>query len=375
MFQSLTGWWQRTVNPWIDRIAPERELYGNNVERWLVAVGMLFGLWVLLRIVKAIIHKRAQAHAEQGQSAWAKAIADMAQATRLWFLFVLSLYLSSFVLVLPERTLAVLQSLAAIAVILQAAIWGNVLIEYAIQRYIVQNKVGDAAKLTTMSALAFLGKLLLWTVALLMTLQNLGVNVTALVAGLGVGGIAVALAAQNVLGDLFASLSIVMDKPFVLGDFISVGDFQGTVEHIGLKTTRLRSLSGEQLVFPNSDLLTSRIRNFKRMQERRAVFTIAVAYDTAIAQLREIPEVIKAAITSQQQTRFDRAHFQKLGDAALIFEAVYFVTVPDYAIYMNIQQEINLRLLEEFAARGIEFTHPSQLAFPPQIKLASPPKA
>jgi small-conductance mechanosensitive channel len=206
-------------------------------------------------------------------------------------------------------------------------------------------------------------------------LDNLGVDVTALIAGLGVGGIAVALAAQNILGDLFASLSIVMDKPFVLGDFITVGESQGTVENIGLKTTRLRSLSGEQLVFPNSDLLTSRIRNFKRMQERRVVFTVAVTYDTAFAQLKEIPELIKAAITSQEQTRFDRAHFQKLGDAALIFEAVYFVTIPDFVRYMDIQEQINLRLLEEFASRGIEFAHPTQLALLPQTQPPTSPKS
>ncbi len=273
---------------------------------------------------------------------------------------------------LPVRTLAALQSLTAILVILQAAIWGNVLIAYAIQRYAEVHRVSDAARVTTMSAMAFLGKLLLWTVALLLILDNLGVDVTTLIAGLGVGGIAVALAAQNILGDLFASLSIVMDKPFVLGDFIIVGDFQGTVENIGLKTTRLRSLSGEQLVFPNSDLLTSRIRNFKRMQERRVVFTIAVTYETALDQLREIPQLIKDAITSQEQTRFDRAHFQKFGDIGLIYEAVYFVVIPDYAVYMDIQQRINFRLLEEFAVRRIEFAHRTQTAYLQQTDLQPP---
>lgn len=363
MFQSIAGWWERSVDPWIDRIAPERTLYGNDVERWLIALGSLLLLWVVLRIIKSIVQGRAQSFADRGPSAWAKAVADMARATRLWFLFVLSLQLSSLLLVLPERTLSALHSLTAIGLILQAAIWGNVLIAYAIQRYVDQHKVSDAARVTTMSALAFLGKLVLWTVALLLILDNLGVDVTALIAGLGVGGIAVALAAQNILGDLFASLSIVMDKPFVLGDFITVGDFQGTVEHIGLKTTRLRSLSGEQLVFPNSDLLTSRIRNYKRMQERRVVFTIGVTYETGLPQLRDIPELIKQTIASQEQTRFDRAHFQKFGDSALIYEAVYFVTIPDFNRYMDIQQQINFRLLEEFASRGIDFAYPTQTVY------------
>jgi small-conductance mechanosensitive channel len=226
-----------------------------------------------------------------------------------------------------------------------------------------------------MSALAFLGKLALWTVAFLLILDNLGVDITTLIAGLGVGGIAVALAAQNVLGDLFASLSIVMDKPFVLGDFIVVGDFQGTVEHIGLKTTRLRSLSGELLVFPNSDLLTSRIRNFKHMQERRVVFAIGVTYETALSELQEIPQIIKEAITSQEQTRFDRAHLQRFGESALIYEAVYFVSVPDYALYMDIQQRVNFRLLEGFASRGIEFAYPTQTVHLPQPEPRRSPTA
>ena len=195
---------------------------------------------------------------------------------------------------------------------------------------------------------------------LLLILENVGVDVTALIAGLGVGGIAVALAAQNILGDLFSSMSIVLDKPFVLGDFIIVGDMMGTVEKIGLKTTRVRSLSGEQLIFSNSDLLGSRIRNFKRMQERRIVFSIGVAYDTPAEKLTAIPGMLRAAVEAQEPVRFDRAHFAKFGDSALIYEVVYFVLKPDYNLSMDIQQAINLRLFREFADRQIEFAFPTQ---------------
>ncbi|HEV7226556.1 MAG TPA: mechanosensitive ion channel family protein, partial [Pirellulales bacterium] len=186
---------------------------------------------------------------------------------------------------------------------------------------------------------------------------------SALVAGLGVGGIAIALAAQNVLGDLFASLSIVLDRPFILGDFIAVGDFSGAVEHIGLKTTRLRSLSGEQLVFSNADLLQSRIRNYKRMYERRIQFTFGVAYGTSRDQLTAIPGMIREAIAAHEKTRFDRAHFKSFGDSALIFEAVYYVLSPDYNLYMDIQQAINLTLLQGFAAAGIDFAFPTQTIY------------
>jgi len=191
----------------------------------------------------------------------------------------------------------------------------------------------------------------------------MGVDITALIAGLGIGGIAVALALQNVLGDLFASLSIVLDKPFVIGDFIIVDDLLGTVEHIGLKTTRVRSLFGEQLVFSNSDLLNSRIRNYKRMHERRIVFSLGVTYQTPYEKLAAIPDIIREIIELQEQVRFDRAHFKEYGDFALEFEIVYYMLVPDYNAYMDTQQAINLALYERFEKEGISFAYPTQTLY------------
>jgi small-conductance mechanosensitive channel len=205
--------------------------------------------------------------------------------------------------------------------------------------------------------------LVVWAAVLLVLLDNLGVNITTLIAGLGVGGIAVALAAQNVLGDLFSSLSIVLDKPFVVGDFIVVGDFLGSVEHVGLKTTRLRSLSGEQVVFSNTDLLNSRIRNYGRMFERRIVSSIGVTYQTPVAKLRRIPEIIREIVEEQDRVRFDRAHFQTFADSALTFEIVYYVLTPDYNYYMDVQQNINLALFERLAAEGVEFAYPTRTVF------------
>ncbi len=360
VLHTMNEWWMNTVDPWIDGVFPHREFWGNAVERWLIALGVLLGLWLLFRIIKSIVRSRAQHWADHRESDWAKSVADLAGATKLWFLFGLSFYLATMILQLPDRALIAIRSLTAIIVILQAATWGNVLIVFGLTEYAKDNRADDAASVTTMSALAFLGKLALWTLALLLILDNLGVDVTALIAGLGVGGIAVALAAQNVLGDLFASLSIVLDKPFVLGDFIIVGEYMGTVEHIGLKTTRIRSISGEQLIMPNSDLLTSRIRNFKRMQERRAVFSIGVTYETSVELLRQIPQIIKDAINSHEKTRFDRAHFKGFGDSALTYEVVYYLTEPDHALFMDTQQQINFQLLEEFSARDIEFAYPTQ---------------
>jgi small-conductance mechanosensitive channel len=198
---------------------------------------------------------------------------------------------------------------------------------------------------------------------LLLALDNLGVDVTALVAGLGIGGIAVALAVQNMLGDLFAALSITLDQPFVVGDFLILDDFLGTVEYIGIKSTRLRSLSGEQIIMPNSDLISSRVRNYGRMYERRVVFTVRVNYGTPYALVEEIPSIIRAAIERQPGTRFDRSHLASLGLHSLEYESVYYVLTGDYNKYMDTQQAINLEILREFARRGIEIALPTQKLF------------
>ena len=208
-----------------------------------------------------------------------------------------------------------------------------------------------------------MGRIILWSLVLLLVLDNLGINITALVAGLGVGGIAIALAVQTILGDLFASLSIVLDKPFVIGDFLIIDDYMGGVEYVGLKTTRLRSLSGEQLVLSNSDLLNSRIRNFGRMYERRVPFNLGVTYQTPREKLVKIPEIIREAVRKQDKTRFDRSHFKEYGDFALVFESVYYVLGPDYNEYMDIQQAINLHIHERFEQEGIEFAYPTQTVF------------
>jgi small-conductance mechanosensitive channel len=213
---------------------------------------------------------------------------------------------------------------------------------------------------TALGALGFVAKAVVWTVFVLLILQNVGVEITAILAGVSVGGIAVALAVQNVLGDLFGSLSIILDKPFVIGDFIVVGEYSGTVEHVGLKSTHIRSVSGEQLVFSNSDLLNSRIRNYKRMQERRAVFTLGVTYDTPAEKIEAIPTIVREAVERQEHTRFDRCHFKSFGDFSLDIETVFFMTIPDYLAFMNAQQAINLELYKRFAAEGIEFAFPTQ---------------
>jgi small-conductance mechanosensitive channel len=254
---------------------------------------------------------------------------------------------------------ALVHSVGFAAVAIQVGIWGHFLIYSALQQY-MGRKVADPSTSSGVTLMSLFGRIVLWSFVLLVILENLGVNVTTLVASLGVGGIAIGLATQNILSDLFASLSILLDKPFEVGHFIIVGEHLGTVERIGLKTTRLRSLSGELLVFGNNDLLSSRIRNYTHFWERRVVFSFGVLYATPSEKLRRIPAMVREVIENVDQTRFDRAHFKEFGNFSLNFEVVYYVLSPDYVIYMDIQEKINLGIFEAFEKEGIGFAFPTQ---------------
>jgi len=205
--------------------------------------------------------------------------------------------------------------------------------------------------------------ILIWALALIFLLDNLGIKISAAMAGLGIGGIAVALAAQTVLGDLFSYFVIFFDKPFEVGDFIVVGDKMGVVEYVGIKTTRIQALSGEQIVFSNTDLTNSRVHNFKKMEKRRVVFKLGVIYQTPAEKLINIPRIVKDIIAEQENATFDRGHFQSFGDFSLNFEFVYYVMGADYNKYMDIQQAINFSIIDVFAREKIEFAYPSQTLF------------
>jgi len=213
---------------------------------------------------------------------------------------------------------------------------------------------GDA-KIKQVSGLMIIVNIVIWVLGSVFLFDNLGYNVSALLTGVGIGGIAIALAAQNIIGDLFNYFVIFFDKPFEVGDSINVDDKNGTIEYIGLKTTRLRANTGEQIIIANSDLTKSRVHNFKRQETRRAQFTITVTHDTTNEKLEQVPELIKTIITSTEDTRFDRAHFARFTEYGLVFEVVYFVTVADYMRYMNIQQYVNLKLIEVFKEKEIRF--------------------
>ncbi len=341
----------------------ELKVYHNSALDWLVAIGIGAGVWLCLSGLRLFGLSRIRRLAERVRIHGAVLVLRTLEGTRSLVLLVVSAYAATLWLELPGRITPFARAVTMLAVLVQVALWLIALTNAWLERFRQQNAAENAAAVTSMSALGFVLKLLVWVAVLLVALENLGVDITALVAGLGIGGIAVALAVQNILGDLFASLTIVIDKPFVEGDFLVLGEHLGSVERVGLKTTRIRSLSGEQLIFSNNDLLNSRIRNYGRMAERRVLFGLGVVYSTPREKLEQIPQILRECVEAQERVRFDRAHFNQYGASSLDFEVVYYVLAPDYNLYMDIQQAINFAIFERFESEGIEFAFPTRTVF------------
>ena len=337
---------------------------GNSVSAWATAFGISVLSLVILAILKRVAARRISALSARTANEVDDLVVSLLQSTRTFFTLMLSIYVGSLALELPSNLTGALGILTIFATLLQVGFWGSSSIRYLIQREVnVRLNQQDAGSATALNALGFIGQMVLWAVLLLLALDNAGVEINTLVASLGIGGIAVALALQNILSDLFAALSIVIDKPFVIGNSIVVQDFLGNVEKIGLKSTRIRSLSGEELIFSNSDLLNSRIRNYKTLTRRRIDFSIGVTYDTPYEKVAAIPQMIHAIIDAQEKATYDRAHFKAFGDYALNFEVVFYVEDADFNLYMDIQQCINLALYQKFEQEGIEFAFPTQTLF------------
>ena len=337
--------------------------FGNSLLMWGMSLASVVVIYIALTFLRRSIGNRLKSIAEKKSNELYGFISDLVRVrTKKILFFALAVYGASLFIELPPDAERVILGVVFISLFFQVGLWGTGIINFLVTSRAAKDGE-DGLNLEAYSVITWIAKAALWTIVILLALNNLGIEITALVAGLGISGIAVALAVQNILGDLFASLSIVMDRPFIIGDFIIVGDQMGTVEHVGLKTTRVRSLSGEQIVFSNTDLLSSRIRNYRRMNERRVLFTLGVTYQTTAEKLERIPGMIREIIEAQEQVRFDRAHFANYGDFSLDFEIVYWVLDRDYALYRDIQQEINLALFRKFEEERIEFAYPTQTLF------------
>jgi small-conductance mechanosensitive channel len=341
----------------------EVTVYGSPLVQWALAFLIAAAIVLAAMLAKPILVRRLEAASKRTQTAVDDAFVGALQATRIALVSVIAIQVGSQVLALPGRAQGIVAGAATIALFLQAGLWATALLDFWLKRTQARALASNPGAATSLSAIGFVGRVVLWAIMLLLVLDNLGINVTTLIAGLGIGGIAVALAVQNILGDLFASLSIVIDKPFVVGDFIIVDNYMGTIEHVGLKTTRMRSLGGEQIIVSNSDLLNTRIRNYKRMYERRVVFKFGVLYQTPVEQVERIPPLVRRIVEAQQNVRFDRAHFFAFGDSSLDFEVVFWVSSPDYNVYMDIQQAVNLALMRELAAMNVQFAYPTRSLF------------
>jgi small-conductance mechanosensitive channel len=348
-------------------------MFWTSMEGWLKAI-LIAGLsYLILDLLSCFLTRRITALSQHTKSHIDDVIAAALAGTKRSLILLLALLIGLHNVDFSDKVENWLSHALVIVIGLQVAIWLNRAISVWIDKVVDPKTDPTLRNRATTTTMVFILRFAVLLTVLLAVLANMGVNITAFVTSLGIGGVAIALALQTILSDLLASLAIGFDKPFEVGDFIIVDDWMGTVEYIGVKTTRLRALSGEQLIRSNTELLKSVIHNYKRMSERRVVFGFSVAYETPIEQLQQLGSVVRDIILTQKPVRFDRAHFMKFGTSSLDFEVVYYVLDPDYNLYMDIQQTINIELMKVCAARNISFAIPSSvLRVASEIKLAPP---
>jgi small-conductance mechanosensitive channel len=340
----------------------ENVFFGNRIADYLISGGIFVTSFIVIKIFRHFLLKRLTKWAEKTATTLDDFLIGIVQKIALPFAYFGVLYLSVNTLVLsPPVKRGIDIAIMAILVMCVARLV-IALIGYGFNVYSSKRGKEEALE-RSLSGILKVVKLIVWGLAITFFLDNLGFKISAVIAGLGIGGVAVALAAQAVLGDLFSYFSILFDRPFEIGDFIIIGEYLGTIEHIGIKTTRIRSLGGEQVIFSNSDLTSARVRNYKRMGKRRVVFKLGVTYQTPLKKLKEIPGIIEKVVKNVKDTTFDRAHFSSYGDFSLILEVVYYVMSRDYNKYMDIQQEINFAIKKEFESRDIEFAYPTQMVY------------
>jgi len=349
----LNSQFARTIDGW-------GVVLGNPPSHWTLALCITAALFLLLFGIKRFFLKKLPCSSKKEDSLLCNLLCDMIKACGSWFFLIISLYLGSKQLQL-DNLHKYINGITKIAVFIQIGAWLSIMLSELLRRWKIKNHQ-DAASVEVV-IFNNIGRFLIWTLVLILALDNMGVKVVSLMTGLGIGGIAVALAVQKILGDLFASISIMVDKPFEIGDMVVVGDCSGFVEKIGMKTTRMRSVSGEQLILSNSDLLESRIRNYKRMTERRVTFSFGVPHKTPLADLENIPSMFNDIIDKQKGARFDRAHLQKIGDSSMVYECVYWIESPDMKVFMDIQQSVILSVIAAFNARNISFAYPTQTLY------------
>jgi len=339
--------------------ATGRIFYGNSVADWLVAGIVSLTVWSCLSLLRRLFKARSKGLALDHRSTPVRLIFHLIGNTKQFSFLALAIYAGQEDLTLPPKLQHVVWNVVLILILAQVGLWAARSMRFYLQ--IKELERGpDRMFAGSLDVINFVARIMIWSILTLVALDNIGVNITALLAGLGVGGVAVALALQNILGDLFASLSIALDKPFVVGDTLNIDAFTGSVEHIGIKTTRLRSDSGEQIILSNADILKSRVRNYGRMLEQRVLTTLRVDYATPSETLAGIPRLLESIVREQPSARFERCHLKSLGESALQFELSYFAQQPRLNPMLDLQHAVNFRIIDEFRRLGIGFAYPTQ---------------
>lgn len=341
--------------------------FENSLLTYTITVaGILIGL-AIVRLLKEVLLIRLKRWSQKTKTTFDDFIVESFDRSVIPILYILVMYAGLNYLTLPVKADTVIHIAMLLACTFYLLRFINSTIQYFVLSFLKRKDDGDVKQKQARGLLVII-KVIIWMLGIVFLLDNFGYNVSTIIAGLGIGGIAIALAAQTILGDLFSYFVILFDCPFEIGDFIIVDDKMGVVEYIGIKTTRLKTLSGEQLVCSNKDLTDARLHNFKRMEKRRVVFSIGVTYQTSADVLESIPQLIKEIIISNDDVVFDRGHFASYGASSINFEFVYFVLTADYNVYMDKQQAIYLNMYREFENRGIEFAYPTQTLFLKQEK-------
>jgi len=335
-----------------------QQYLNNSLLDYSIAVIAFIVLLIVFKLFQTIILKKLEKVAAKTKTDIDDTLIKIVESLKPPFYSFLAFYIALFFLNINPVGQKIINAILIIWLTYQVIQGLQILIDYVLKKRLIKGEEGEAKK--GMGYLSTLIKITLWALGTLVVLGNLGVDVTSLIAGLGIGGIAIALALQNILGDLFSSLAIYFDKPFEVGDFIIIGQDKGTVEKIGIKTTRIRALNGEELVISNNELTSARIQNFKTIQARRASALLGVTYNTSQTKLKLIPKLIKDAVASAKIAKFDRVHFTEFGDSALIFELVYYVETEDMKKFMDAQQQVNFKIKYAFEKEGIEMAYPTQ---------------
>jgi small-conductance mechanosensitive channel len=334
-------------------------ILNNSVKDWTITFAIIITSFVFLRVLKSVLFKKFSAFTSRTKTTIDDFIILMVRTSVMPVLYLLAIHFSLHYLSLSTKVASVESIAIMVGITFFLLRMISSFIGYVFTKALVRHEHNKQREKQSKGILLII-QVVLWVAGVLFLVDNLGYDITTIIAGLGIGGVAIALAAQTILGDLFSYLVIFFYKPFEIGDFIIIDDKMGTVEYIGIKTTRLRTLGGEQLICSNTDLTNSRVHNYKRMQERRVVFEFGIIYSTPPEKIKMIPQFIKQIIESSGITRFDRAHFKSFGEFSLRFEVVFYVLSADYNIYMDIQQSINLKLFELFEKEQIEFALPTQ---------------